>query len=47
MLYYYVLPEATIDFVEALLAVDQYPQLNARLLSAHQLTDYQWVEQIF
>ncbi len=45
--YDYVLPEAIIDFVEALLPVDQYTQLNARLLSAHQLSDYQRVEKIF
>jgi hypothetical protein len=42
------LPEATInfvaDFVEAPLPADPYTQLRARLLAAHQLTDYQKVE---
>ncbi len=42
------LPEATInfvvDFVEAPLPADPYTQLPARLLAAHQLTDYQKVE---
>ncbi len=42
------LPEATInfvaDFVEALLPADPYTQLRARLLAAHQLTDYQKVD---
>ncbi len=42
------LPEATInfvaDFVEALLPADSYTQLRARLMAAHQLTDYQKVE---
>jgi hypothetical protein len=42
------LPEATInfvaDFVEAPLPADPYTQLQARLLAAHQLTDYQKVE---
>jgi hypothetical protein len=49
--YYNVLiaqPEATInfvaDFVEAPLPADPYTQLRARLLAAHQLTDYQKVE---
>jgi hypothetical protein len=52
--YYHVLPclpETTInlvtDFVEGLLPADPYTQLKARLLAAHQLTDYQRVEQIF
>ncbi len=39
------LPEATINlvdnFVEAPLPADPYTQLRARLLAAHQLTDYQ------
>jgi hypothetical protein len=42
------LPEVTInfvaDFVEALLPADPYTQLQARLLAAHQLTDYKQVE---
>ena len=42
------LPEATVnfvaDFVEAPLPADPYTQLRARLLAAHQLTDYQKVE---
>jgi hypothetical protein len=42
------LPEATInfvaDFVEAPLPADPYTQPRARLLAAHQLTDYQKVE---
>ncbi len=42
------LPEATIncvaDFVAAPLPADPYTQLRARLLVAHQLTDYQKVE---
>ncbi len=38
------LPEATINFVEAPLPADPYTQLRARLLVAHQLTDYQKVE---
>ncbi len=42
------LPEATInfvaDFVEVPLPADPYTQLRARLLAAHQLTDYQKVE---
>jgi hypothetical protein len=49
--YYIVLtalPEATInfvaDFVEAPLPANPYTQLRARLLAAHQLTDYQKVE---
>ncbi len=38
------LPEATINFVEARLPADPYTQLRARLLAAHQFTDYQKVE---
>jgi hypothetical protein len=54
MRYYHVLPclpESTVnlitDFVGGVLPVDPYTQLKARLLTAHQLTDYQRVEQIF
>ncbi len=54
MRYYYVLPcllESTVnlvtDFVGGVLPADPYTQLKARLLAAHQLTDYQRVEQIF
>jgi hypothetical protein len=42
------LPEATInlvaDFVEVPLLANPYTQLQARLLGAHQLTNYQKVE---
>jgi hypothetical protein len=54
MRYYHVLPclpETTINlvtgFVEGNLPENPYTQLKARLLVAHQLTDYQRVEQIF
>jgi hypothetical protein len=54
MRYYYVLPclpESTInlvtDFLGGVLPANPYTQLKARLLAAHQLTDYQRVEQIF
>jgi hypothetical protein len=54
MRYYHVLPclpESTVnlvtDFVGGVLPADPYTQLKARLLAAHQLTDYQRVEQIF
>jgi hypothetical protein len=44
------LPEATVnlitDFVESELPADAYTQLRARLNAAHQLTDYQRVEQM-
>jgi hypothetical protein len=45
------LPESTInlviDFVGGHLPENPYTQLKARLLAAHQLMDFQWVEQIF
>jgi hypothetical protein len=54
MHYYQVLPclpESTInlvtDFMVGHLPANPYTQLKARLLAAHQLTDYQRVEQIF
>jgi hypothetical protein len=54
MRYYHVLPclpETTINlvtnFVGGHLPDNLYTQLKARLLAAHQLTDYQHVEQIF
>jgi hypothetical protein len=54
MRYYHVLPclpESTVnlvtDFVGGVLPANPYTQLKARLLAAHQLTDYQRVEQIF
>jgi hypothetical protein len=54
MRYYHVLPclpESMInlvtDFVGGVLPANPYTQLKARLLAAHQLTDYQRVEQIF
>jgi hypothetical protein len=54
MRYYHVLPcfpESTINLVtdclEGNLPGDPYLQLKAWLLAAHQLTDYQCVEQIF
>jgi hypothetical protein len=54
MRYYHVLPclpgstvNLVTDFVGGALPVNPYMQLKARLLAAHQLTDYQRVEQIF
>ncbi len=54
MRYYHVLPclpETTVnlvtDFVGGQLPDNPYTQLKARLLAAHQLTDYQRVEQLF
>jgi hypothetical protein len=54
MRYYHMLPclpESTtnlvMDFVGGHLPENLYMQLKARLLAAHQLMDFKWVEQIF
>ncbi len=54
MRYHHVLPclletpiNLVTDFVGGHLPDNPYTQLKARLLAAHQLTDYQRVEQIF